>query len=317
MCRIAYLNPRAARLLDEAGELESFFAYLERSNGGHGNGVALVYRGGRVRVEKGVKLETDDIAGIVAREAKGDGLKHVLFHTRLASAGGIRDELTHPITDSQGRVVLVQNGHEAWYMAVAKYLGLDVGDSVSDTVVLAEMASVLLSKHGERGLERFVDFLDFSNVFLVWRDRVYFAKKKADLQVWRGPRRELVVASEGADVLVDMFGGRAFEIKHGSWGRIDRGWMVFYDGGLGREIRGLGVGSFRRRLVVNSPVNCGAGGCGVVEIDEFAGLGRIDWRDVNDRYLVDDGDYLWAYDRDSGEWVWRGEDDDVDWGDWW
>jgi hypothetical protein len=90
MCRIAFtVKPKIKSEIYE-GVLAAVFATLELSNGGHGNGIAFPNRKGKIKIIKGVNYRPHE----AARDAAG--APWVLFHTRLASSGGISDEMCHP-----------------------------------------------------------------------------------------------------------------------------------------------------------------------------------------------------------------------------
>ena len=91
MCRIAFVE-RHQGVSPELyeGVLEAVFTVLELSNGGHGNGVAIPDRKGRIKIIKGVSYSPYQAAKDSANAS------WVLFHTRLATSGGIKDEMCHP-----------------------------------------------------------------------------------------------------------------------------------------------------------------------------------------------------------------------------
>jgi len=93
MCRIAFVErpPEARRRPGTyEGVLAAVFSVLELSNGGHGNGIAFPDQKGKIKIKKGIHYSTDEAARDAAEAP------WVLFHTRLASSGGISDEMCHP-----------------------------------------------------------------------------------------------------------------------------------------------------------------------------------------------------------------------------
>lgn len=143
MCRQAWFKPgESAR---DVGKLTAFFAALEKSCGGHGNGAGFVdMKSGAYDTEKGEKMSVEECAKLVAeRPATAWGI----FHTRLASAGGRSDAGCHPHCyetqqkDKSARrlVVLTHNGtwpgwHGACVALRAKY--------PSDSATIAALISL-------------------------------------------------------------------------------------------------------------------------------------------------------------------------------
>ena len=114
MCRLSLMNTEGIKFIEENYGLEHFFNYLERQLGGHGNGVCFIYNDGSYYIEKGVKLSNREIADDILSKIKN--LKWVIYHTRLASVGGINDRNCHPF-EHNGKV-LAMNGTERNYTIV-------------------------------------------------------------------------------------------------------------------------------------------------------------------------------------------------------
>lgn len=134
MCRIA-IGP--ANLFSKS-ELKRIFSYLEKSNGGHGNGVWT----SDGNVTKGLKLSPKAVAAVVKR-SKGDKF---VFHTRLSSVGGVTEEGLHPVKAGNG--YLIQNG------TFAAWRSYYSGKKTTDTLALGELVEekglgVLLSHQVE------------------------------------------------------------------------------------------------------------------------------------------------------------------------
>ena len=102
MCRLAMMDNKGIRYIEENYGLENLFNYLERQLGGHGNGVCFIYNDGSYFIRKGVNLTNEEIAEEVLLKIKH--LKWIIYHTRLASVGSISDENCHPFADN-GRVM--------------------------------------------------------------------------------------------------------------------------------------------------------------------------------------------------------------------
>jgi hypothetical protein len=93
MCRIAFIQrPQGVSPELYEGVLKAVFTVLELSNGGHGNGVAIPDRKGKIKIIKGVNYSPCQAAKDSANAP------WVLFHTRLATSGGIKDEMCHPFS---------------------------------------------------------------------------------------------------------------------------------------------------------------------------------------------------------------------------
>jgi hypothetical protein len=98
MCRLAIFGG-----IRKEKPLQTALIQLERSMGGHGNGYWDTHFKETI---KGLSLLPEDIAEM----SYGQKGTH-LFHTRLATAGGMRDELNHPFEGKEW--VVMHNGH--WY----------------------------------------------------------------------------------------------------------------------------------------------------------------------------------------------------------
>ena len=127
MCRIA-IGP-----LDSFSrkELTRIFNYLEKSNGGDGNGVWI-----EGKVEKGLKLTPALIAAKIYNAGKKRKGRFV-FHTRLRSVGKVENAALHPLETGSG--FLVQNGTFTSWRSYYR------GSATTDTMALAELV-------GEKGL---------------------------------------------------------------------------------------------------------------------------------------------------------------------
>lgn len=128
MCRLAFFPGDTVKHPFTAW----FMEWLESRFGGHGNGVGFWVRGKSV-IKKGVQKD----AVTLAAAAKGP----TVFHTRLASAGSIKDSNCHPFAVGKG--IYCQNGTWGRWKQAASYLeakgiGTFNGD-VTDAVVLANI----------------------------------------------------------------------------------------------------------------------------------------------------------------------------------
>ena len=127
MCRLAYITSTAK--IDCA----RLFAELEKAQGGDGNGVA--WGGDAV---KGSELTVEAAANVAASVDSP-----VLFHTRMASSGGVADSLCHPFETDYGW--LAHNGiWTGWKAAMWSLagMGVDIPKEVSDTWVMAQLVNL-------------------------------------------------------------------------------------------------------------------------------------------------------------------------------
>ncbi len=126
MCRLALMNRAAIDLL--GADVASFFAGLESTQGGDGNGIAALWsKTGEVKIRKGLTFTTAQAAAKVAAYATS-GADWVLFHTRRATSGGKTTRHCQPF--QSGQLVLAHNGHAyVWHK-----LGASLGISDSECI---------------------------------------------------------------------------------------------------------------------------------------------------------------------------------------
>lgn len=129
MCRLATFKGISDDL-----ELAWAFTELELSFGGHGNGL---YTSADNSLEKGVGKDgaAAKLAKIAAKKDNADAVS--IFHTRLASCGGIRDEVCHPhrANGKAGQFIVAHNGHWAGWIPFP---------GATDTIAMAR----LIADHG-------------------------------------------------------------------------------------------------------------------------------------------------------------------------
>ena len=141
MCRIAYINNEILNKI-EVGVLSDYFVSLEKSQGGHGNGVAFFHKKHPLLL-KGVKLPAPDCAKYVKSH---DKIRNgILFHTRFATAGARNDEMAQPFI-VQGNIY-AHNGDERNYKIIKIILnrqGIQIPPDSSDSKIF----SILASRYG-------------------------------------------------------------------------------------------------------------------------------------------------------------------------
>lgn len=106
MCRLVLMNKNGEKEIEKKYGLTDFLSYLERSFGGHGNGVSLLKSGKVICLQKGVNLSVKEISNII----KKNNYDWCIFHTRLASVGSKSDKNCHPFMI--GTEVMAMNGTE-------------------------------------------------------------------------------------------------------------------------------------------------------------------------------------------------------------
>lgn len=110
MCRLALMNKKGMETLEKMYGLDKFFDYLEAQLGGHGNGyIMLDDKGEAVGGAKAVTLGTTEIADDMRTNEDAEWF---VFHTRLASIGGISTKNCHPFWDKEATAFLCANGTE-------------------------------------------------------------------------------------------------------------------------------------------------------------------------------------------------------------
>lgn len=168
MCRLALLNRSGIEFVEKKfkGGTESLFDCLETSMGGHGNGVALINRNNSVVINKSVKLYNDEISKLVKDNIKD--IKFIIYHTRIASKGSIRNSNCHPFIT--GNDILAMNGTESWINPL-----IDNSETDAETILKAITALDL------NLIERVTEL---NSVFLGrYKGKVFASKGKGDLEV--------------------------------------------------------------------------------------------------------------------------------------
>lgn len=180
MCRVALFNYAGALFIESKYGLERFFDFLEDSNGGHGNGIAVL-RKGRIYIRKGITFGTDDAARLLLKQP----FDWAVFHTRIASAGSVNSRNCHPFR--VGDLVLAMNGTESGFKPLAEALG-----DLTDT----EAVALVMNKFGLPA-----EFLaELSSVFMGFENKIPFVacgSRFGDLQlVFNADTGAIIFASE-------------------------------------------------------------------------------------------------------------------------
>lgn len=194
MCRILVANDLFFKRVGKANTIRAF-RQLERSMGGHGNGLYVADIDALIR---NANMSADFAAGIAytaaANHKKNQGSRVIAFHTRLSSSGGIGSENNHPIRVGKYSAVLLHNG--TW----SSWRSANTGAS-SDT----NAAAKLVAKYGVAILES--PIFDDSGMWVVvkkWRkgaiEIIVVPRGRFSLTLYRSPERVWYLASEKLDI---------------------------------------------------------------------------------------------------------------------
>lgn len=123
MCRLSLMNKKGMELIENRIGLEKELIRLSKECGGHGNGLLLIKDGQIISYKKGLKLTENKIVNEVMKT----DFDWFLFHTRIASAGSIKDKNCHPYINRKKTFALMMNGTEHQYATMAK--SLDITDT--------------------------------------------------------------------------------------------------------------------------------------------------------------------------------------------
>ena len=126
MCRLALLNKKGFEEIEKKYGVIKFFNFLEKANGGQGNGFILVKNKEIVCYEKGVKLSNKKI---VAKALSID-FDWILYHTRIVSKGNVCEEQCHPFVSPKKDYALAMNGTESHFGEIGKLLGTSDTDAL-------------------------------------------------------------------------------------------------------------------------------------------------------------------------------------------
>lgn len=135
MCRLYMANKK---FLTEKGEVETlkFLNQLEKSCGGHGNGILFIDNGKITLDVKAVDLKNTDIVNALFNNKNGLP-DWFMYHTRVASKGSIKNENCHPYVNEDKSFALMMNGTDSSFGAFGKVMG-----DITDTEVIFKMIDV-------------------------------------------------------------------------------------------------------------------------------------------------------------------------------
>lgn len=131
MCRLLECNKAYLEKTNKE-ELLAFLDVLEKSCGGHGNGIAFIDNGKVTFEFKSVTLTNKEIVDILYNKMTPLP-EWFLYHTRVASAGSIKDENCHPYVNEDGTFALMMNGTDRTFGALGEER------DITDTQVIYEI----------------------------------------------------------------------------------------------------------------------------------------------------------------------------------
>lgn len=113
---------------DKTYSMLYLLTYLEKSLGGHGNGLVLIKNHKIIFFKKGVEYTVSEIYDELIKK----DYDYALFHTRLASIGDINDSNCHPFVNEENDSALAMNG------TIVKFFSFANKKKISDTEFLFE-----------------------------------------------------------------------------------------------------------------------------------------------------------------------------------
>lgn len=129
MCRLGMFDKRFMEVKGKEFMLE-FLNQLEKSCGGHGNGILFIDNGNVSLEFKALDFKNDTIVEMLYDNKNGLP-DWFLYHTRVASKGSIKDENCHPYINEDKSFALMMNGTVGDFGAFGKYMG-----DITDTEVI-------------------------------------------------------------------------------------------------------------------------------------------------------------------------------------
>lgn len=126
MCRLAMFNKEGYNELKNDDKMLSFLDYLEKSNGGHGNGFLLVKDGEIVLYEKGVALSNKKIL----KRIENIDFDWFMYHTRITSQGKTTNMQCHPFVTIDKDFALMMNGTEREFGNIGKLIDTNDTDAI-------------------------------------------------------------------------------------------------------------------------------------------------------------------------------------------
>lgn len=191
MCRLLMMNKDGLNKMGREHTL-AFMNQLEKSCGGHGNGIAFIDQGVCTFTNKGVTFKNEDIASLLFNE-ENELPDWFIYHTRVASKGTIKDSNCHPYWNEDKSFVAAMNGTISSFGDMAK--GLDITDT---ELVFKNMNAFGI---GEASL------LEFTPRWLLFRDNKVHAVNPSTAGGLKFIQHDsaIIIASEAYTPLVKEF----------------------------------------------------------------------------------------------------------------
>ena len=135
MCRILISDKKGLMKLGKEKMLE-FLDVLEKSCGGHGNGVLFIDNGQVTTYDKGLALTNQKIVDTLYID-ENNLPDWFIYHTRIASKGSVKDSNCHPYINEDRNFALCMNGTMSDFGAISTKM------DITDTELLFRMMDKL------------------------------------------------------------------------------------------------------------------------------------------------------------------------------
>lgn len=132
MCRLALMN-KEYLIKEGKDNVLMFLDQLEKSCGGHGNGILLI-KDGKIDAHAKDLMLSNELITDVLFDDNYELPDWFLYHTRVASKGSIKNENCHPYVNAQESFGLMMNGTIGSFGAFGNYMG-----DITDTEALFKM----------------------------------------------------------------------------------------------------------------------------------------------------------------------------------
>ena len=94
MCRLMTGTKNAIKAYDSTYGMLDLLIHLEKTCGGHGNGIVLYKDEKLIKTVKGTQVKVDEVYKILCVD--DINYDYAIFHTRIASVGHVADNMCHP-----------------------------------------------------------------------------------------------------------------------------------------------------------------------------------------------------------------------------
>lgn len=118
MCRLLTCNREYLESKTKE-EMKEFLDVLEKSCGGHGNGILFIKDGEIELFAKGTELTNQDIVDMLYCD-RGYFPDWFMYHTRVASVSSVKDSNCHPYVNKDKSFALMMNGTDRSFGAIGE-----------------------------------------------------------------------------------------------------------------------------------------------------------------------------------------------------